>query len=118
MIVNPEIVKTGNNTVDGILTVLLSTTILVGGFIGCLLDNIIPGKNKFFIFILMIAIKLKQIQNFANFFQGTNEERGLVAWSNQMSLNIDTSESSDDTEPQHNTFDFPVGMKLLRRYKL
>ncbi|KAF7988867.1 hypothetical protein HCN44_007177 [Aphidius gifuensis] len=90
MIVNPEVVKTGNNTVDGILTVLLSTTILVGGFIGCLLDNIIPG---------------------------TNEERGLDSWSNQMSLNIDVSESNDNTQPEYNTFDFPIGMKLLRRWK-
>lgn len=29
--------------VDSVFTVLLSTTILVGGVLGCLLDNIIPG---------------------------------------------------------------------------
>lgn len=45
MIKHSEVIKTGNDTVDGVLTVLLSTTILVGGFTGCLLDNIIPGIN-------------------------------------------------------------------------
>ena len=33
----------GNETVDQILTVLLSTSMFVGGFIGFLLDNTIPG---------------------------------------------------------------------------
>jgi nucleobase transporter 1/2 len=46
-------------TVDSTLSVLLGTSILVGGFLGCLLDHIIPG---------------------------TPEERGLVKWSKEMSL--------------------------------
>lgn len=43
MIKNPSVLNTGNEVVDGVLTVLLSTTILVGGVVGCLLDNLIPG---------------------------------------------------------------------------
>lgn len=45
MIKNPSVINTGNEVADGVLTVLLSTTILVGGVIGCLLDNLIPGNN-------------------------------------------------------------------------
>ena len=43
--------------VDSVFTVLLSTTILVGGSLGCLLDNIIPGivdrdnNDRIYVFI-------------------------------------------------------------------
>lgn len=43
MINHSSVIETGNDIVDSVFTVLLSTTILVGGVIGCLLDNIIPG---------------------------------------------------------------------------
>lgn len=43
MINHSGVIETGNDIVDSVFTVLLSTTILVGGVIGCLLDNIIPG---------------------------------------------------------------------------
>ena len=39
----PDSIQTGNAVVDSVFTVLFSTTILVGGALGCLLDNIIPG---------------------------------------------------------------------------
>lgn len=42
---HPDSINTGNETVDSTLTVLLGTTILVGGLLGCFLDNIIPGIN-------------------------------------------------------------------------
>lgn len=45
MIKHPGTIQTGNETADGVLTVLLSTTILVGGVTGCFLDNIIPGEK-------------------------------------------------------------------------
>lgn len=45
MIKNPGVIQTGSEVADSVITVLLSTTILVGGVIGCLLDNIIPGKK-------------------------------------------------------------------------
>lgn len=34
----------GNETVNQIITVLLSTSMFVGGLIGFVLDNTIPGK--------------------------------------------------------------------------
>ncbi|XP_008557159.1 solute carrier family 23 member 1 isoform X2 [Microplitis demolitor] len=89
MIQHSDVIKTGNDIADGVITVLLSTTILVGGFIGCFFDNIIPG---------------------------TDEERGLDAWANEMALNFDADENTDG-EYIPNTFDFPVGMTVLRRWK-
>ncbi|EFN64256.1 Solute carrier family 23 member 1, partial [Camponotus floridanus] len=90
----PDIIQTGSATVDGVLTVLLSTTILVGGALGCFLDNIIPGNAK---------------------------ERGLEDWAKEMELidpTIDkkTNEMSN-VEYVWNTFDFPFGMNLLTRWK-
>lgn len=41
---HPGVIKTGNETIDATLSVLFGTTILVGGVLGCLLDNLIPGK--------------------------------------------------------------------------
>ncbi|OXU18741.1 hypothetical protein TSAR_000108 [Trichomalopsis sarcophagae] len=94
MIANSNAIQTGNEVVDSVLTVLLSTTILVGGGLGCFLDNVIPG---------------------------TDEERGLKAWATQMELNFDAAEDDcvDDgkTEYEYNTFDLPFGMSLLRRWK-
>lgn len=40
---HPSVINTGIEELDSTLTVLLSTTILVGGCLGCLLDNLIPG---------------------------------------------------------------------------
>lgn len=59
---HPGAIKTGNDTVDSTLSVLLGTTILVGGVLGCFLDNVIPG---------------------------TPEERGLIQWANEMPLGTD-----------------------------
>ncbi|KAK7508507.1 hypothetical protein BaRGS_00000073 [Batillaria attramentaria] len=50
---NPDTISTGSLAFDQILIVLLGTPMCVGGFIGFLLDNIVPG---------------------------TIEERGLVKW--------------------------------------
>ncbi|KAK0160844.1 hypothetical protein PV328_008210 [Microctonus aethiopoides] len=91
MIHHSDAIKTGNDIVDGVITVLLSTTILVGGITGCLMDNIIPG---------------------------TREERGLDAWAKEMSLKSDSSNDmkNDNGEYIPNTFDFPIGMNILRRW--
>lgn len=51
--VNASIIDTGNNELDQVIKVLLGTAMFVGGFVGCLLDNTVPG---------------------------TNEERGIIAW--------------------------------------
>lgn len=49
---------------------LLGTTILVGGFLGCFLDNIIPGSRT---------------------------ERGLDSWEKEMSLKSDTTSTEKST---------------------
>jgi len=43
MVSHPHVIQTGSETADSIITVLLSTSILVGGITGCLCDNLIPG---------------------------------------------------------------------------
>ncbi|BES87623.1 solute carrier family 23 [Nesidiocoris tenuis] len=83
---NPNAIQTGNEILDSVLTVLLSTSILVGGFLGCFLDNIIPG---------------------------TDEERGIIKWKNQMELKSEVVEGPYE----RSTYDFPIGMGLLRRMK-
>ncbi|KAI0237705.1 Solute carrier family 23 member 2 [Lamellibrachia satsuma] len=40
---HPGFIKTGSVEIDQVLTVLLTTAMFVGGFIGCVLDNIVPG---------------------------------------------------------------------------
>lgn len=44
MVAHHGVINTGSEVADSIITVLLSTSILVGGLIGCILDNLIPGK--------------------------------------------------------------------------
>ncbi|XP_055928262.1 solute carrier family 23 member 2-like isoform X1 [Argiope bruennichi] len=43
---NPGAIQTGSDSADQIITILLSTNMLVGGFIGFLLDNSIPGTDE------------------------------------------------------------------------
>ncbi|XP_011867071.1 PREDICTED: solute carrier family 23 member 2 [Vollenhovia emeryi] len=90
----PDTIHTGNTVADSVFTVLLSTTILVGGALGCLLDNIIPGNAR---------------------------DRGLEAWAKEMELTDKAVDKRTDemsgVEYARNTFDFPFGMNLLRRWK-
>ncbi|XP_067625481.1 solute carrier family 23 member 2 [Eurosta solidaginis] len=82
---HPGSINTGNETIDSTLSVLLGTTILVGGLLGCFLDNVIPGSD---------------------------EERGLIEWANEMPLgdaNINDGTATD--------YDFPCCMDTLRRWK-
>ncbi|XP_050684339.1 solute carrier family 23 member 2 [Leptidea sinapis] len=62
------VINTGVEALDAVLQVLLSTSILVGGLVGCLLDNLIPG---------------------------TTEERGLDKWAMEMSLEAAGSSHGD-----------------------
>ncbi|CAH2106027.1 unnamed protein product [Euphydryas editha] len=62
------VIRTGVEALDAVLQVLLSTSILVGGVVGCLLDNLIPG---------------------------TDEERGLAAWAKEMSLEYGKGEAAE-----------------------
>ncbi|XP_023931886.1 solute carrier family 23 member 1 isoform X2 [Lingula anatina] len=43
---NPNAIQTGSETMDQILTVLFSTSMFVGGAVGFVLDNTIPGTDK------------------------------------------------------------------------
>ncbi|KAK2172433.1 hypothetical protein NP493_959g01036 [Ridgeia piscesae] len=40
---HPGVIKTGVAGLDQVLTVLLTTAMFVGGFVGCVLDNTVPG---------------------------------------------------------------------------
>lgn len=95
MIAHPDAIQTGIPVLDNVLTVLLSTSILVGGILGCFLDNLIPG---------------------------TDEERGLTVWANQMNLTTSTLEERESTNqrqhiPLYNTYNFPIGMNVMTKYK-
>ncbi|XP_060065562.1 solute carrier family 23 member 2-like [Ylistrum balloti] len=43
---NPNAIQTGNSELDQVLNVLLGTAMFVGGFLGCLLDNLVPGSSE------------------------------------------------------------------------
>lgn len=89
---NPGAIRTGNETVDSTLSVLLGTSILVGGIIGCVLDHVIPGTDK---------------------------ERGLVAWEDELQFDRVVEEQKEDetVEQVYSTYDFPCGMSWLRSCK-
>lgn len=52
MAAHSGVIQTGAEALDAALQVLLSTSILVGGIIGCFLDNVIPGEK---LLLFMIA---------------------------------------------------------------
>ncbi|KAL4240898.1 hypothetical protein ACF0H5_001680 [Mactra antiquata] len=66
---NPGCVQTGNEEVDRVLTVLMSTAMFVGGVVGFILDNTVPG---------------------------TVEERGIKSWRKVYSAGTDVKEKEDD----------------------
>lgn len=41
---HPDVIKSGSEFLDQLLTVLLSTSMFVGGLIGFVLDNTVPGN--------------------------------------------------------------------------
>lgn len=67
---HPGAINTGSEIVDSTLSVLLGTSILVGGVLGCVLDHIIPG---------------------------TPEERGLIEWEKQMELKVNSETTEGST---------------------
>ncbi|KAJ4442141.1 hypothetical protein ANN_12007 [Periplaneta americana] len=76
---HPHSIQTGNEIVDSIITVLLSTSIMVGGITGCLLDNFVPG---------------------------TPEERGLIKWQKEIEF---TSNKDDADIPSTYDFPVGMG---------
>lgn len=105
---HPDAINTGIEELDSTLTVLLSTTILVGGCLGCLLDNLIPG------IYIQIEFSYEVSERRVLFIakKGSREERGLIAWEKEMSLK---QCAFNENEPSSSTFDFPFGMNALRR---
>ncbi|XP_076361007.1 solute carrier family 23 member 1-like [Tachypleus tridentatus] len=84
---HPDAVDVGNDIATQLIKILLNTSMFVGGFIGFLLDNTIPG---------------------------TAEERGLNSWRNERP----ESNTCDVEGSSYTTYDFPFGMKFIRKYKV
>lgn len=88
---NPSVINTGNIDVDNILTVLLTTSMFVGGVLGIFLDNTIPG---------------------------TAEERGLLKWNADKNNDTNTDETQTTQDVYNkNCYDLPFGMNYIRRWK-
>ncbi|KAG7166860.1 Solute carrier family 23 member 1-like 3, partial [Homarus americanus] len=80
---NLRIIQTSVPMLDQVLSVLLKTSMFVGGCLGFFLDNTIPG---------------------------TDEERGMVAWKDQL------KPPSEESAMDHSCYNLPVGMDTVRRW--
>ncbi|XP_076348388.1 solute carrier family 23 member 1-like [Tachypleus tridentatus] len=87
---HPGTIDVGNDVANQLITVLLNTSVFVGGLIAFVLDNSIPG---------------------------TDEERGLIKWRKQ-GLELNGSEGDQVTLLSPPTYDLPFGMNLIKRYKI
>lgn len=67
---HPGLISTNIEVLDSTLSVLLGTSILVGGSLGCILDHIIPGSD---------------------------EERGVIGWSKEIELKKGRSATETST---------------------
>ncbi|XP_072029177.1 solute carrier family 23 member 1-like [Amphiura filiformis] len=85
---NKNFFNTGVKEIDNIFTVLLSTSMFVGGFVGFVLDNSIPG---------------------------TDEERGMREW---RQLFGSSEEGAEVRKHLLKCYEFPFGMKYIRDVKL
>lgn len=65
---NPHAINTGSQVADQLISILLNTSMFVGGFLGCLLDNTMPGSK---------------------------EERGIIRWRAETNRNCDQEGTSD-----------------------
>ena len=82
---HPENIRTGSNSVDQVIYVLMSTSMFVGGIIGCFLDNTIPG---------------------------TDEERGVSKWLPKKDIDNDRR-SSSSSSPDSSVYDLPKKVNNL-----
>ncbi|XP_053640253.2 solute carrier family 23 member 1-like isoform X1 [Cherax quadricarinatus] len=89
---NPGIIQTGSAEVDQILTVLLQTPMFIGGGLGFLFDNTIPGTAK---------------------------ERGLLGWNKHYRQQDGYLPQDPDSGCCHpsSSYDMPFGMKVISRIK-
>jgi len=89
----PTSIHTGSTVSDNVIYVLLSTGMFVGGVIGFILDNTIPG---------------------------TDEERGMKKWRQEVPQNTDKShdqQKSDNAKRMQLIYGFPCGMELVNKVK-
>ncbi|XP_076352597.1 solute carrier family 23 member 1-like [Tachypleus tridentatus] len=87
---HPGAIDVGNDVANQLISVLLNTSVFVGGLIAFVLDNSIPG---------------------------TEEERGLIKWREQ-GLEQNRSEGDQLTWSSPSIYDLPFGMNLIKRYKI
>lgn len=94
---NPDAINTGNETFDQILVVLLETSMFVGGAVGFILDNTVPG---------------------------TPEERGLTKWKDMYGITDDDDEEDDYVDASEEvmeltlrSYEMPFGMSYLRKWR-
>ena len=45
MAANPDVINTGSQIIDQVISVLLSTSMFVAGVLGFILDNTVPGNQ-------------------------------------------------------------------------
>lgn len=84
---NRDIMSTGAPMLDQVLSVLLRTSMFVGGVLGLFLDNTIPG---------------------------TDEERGMITW--QAMLDPPKQDGTTPAASDQTCYDLPVGMYHVRRW--
>ncbi|XP_076349451.1 solute carrier family 23 member 1-like [Tachypleus tridentatus] len=87
---HPGIIDAGNDVANQLITVLLNTSVFVGGLNAFLLHNSIPG---------------------------TEEEIRLMKWREQ-GLEHNGSEGDQLTLSSPSTYDLSFGMNLIKRYKI
>lgn len=100
MAAHPGVINTGLAEADSILTVLLSTTILVGGITGCFLDNLIPGMCKILIFNI---VKFCTFSPFLSNDQIVSTAKGKAEFAKQFA---DNSKNTKYQKKSHILFDF------------
>ncbi|XP_045105655.1 solute carrier family 23 member 1-like [Portunus trituberculatus] len=83
---NSAIINTSLPILDQVLSVLLRTSMFVGGFLGFFLDNTIPG---------------------------TEEERGLVKWKAMLE---NTQFGNEESVVDTSCYDLPFGMERIRKW--
>ncbi|XP_032824651.1 solute carrier family 23 member 1-like isoform X2 [Petromyzon marinus] len=84
---NPGAINTGVAPIDQTLTVLCTMSMFVGGFLGFVLDNTVPG---------------------------TVEERGLLAWRSHGQSDPDGAQGGGDAATR--VYDLPLIASLLRKW--
>lgn len=66
-----------------------------------------------------ISILREGCVSYKYYVTGTDEERGLIAWADQMKIscepNEDTEAQRETQDAPYSTYDFPIGMEFLRK---